>query len=259
MTPLYPRINGVPPWHSTPSRVRWSCGGRPKPERNLPRPVSAPKLSGPDPAFELHMRRCALRAAWFYAKVVACVLFVLVVLVGCVREAFGADYYHNVVVTNWTIADASNYLAWAKRNGFTVGPLQPFRDPSIVTPRFLDAIMAVESGGRDTARGKRGELGAFQFRRAAWADVQRMTGWRQPFTSATNRTTSRTHAARYLRHLETSLIAARGRQPTRAELFAAWNLGFAGFRRRDFSLLKCPAAVRDAAGRVENLTRRAGP
>jgi hypothetical protein len=132
---------------------------------------------------------------------------------------------------------------------------------SVVTTEFLDAMEQVESGMDARAVGDQGRSrGSFQFHAAGW---QMVNNWRVralkpavPFrTGAHCRSTARQFAALYLRWLESNLAAALRRSPTHPELYAAWNLGPTGFRARGFLLARCPAGTRDAAGRVDNLTK----
>lgn len=133
---------------------------------------------------------------------------------------------------------------------------------SVVTQNFLDAMERVESGMDAGAVGDHGRArGSFQFHAGAWAQVN---GWRagaglpavpwQP--GAHCRATARRFAFEYCRWLETSLASARGTPPTVEHLYAAWNLGLAGFQRRGFQLERCPAVTRRAAGRVRAMVEK---
>ena len=131
--------------------------------------------------------------------------------------------------------------------------------PSLVTETLLDAVERVESGGNPMARGGRGESGSFQFRAAAWSDVNRerarvglpAVGYS---IGTTNRAVARVFARSYLLWLESYLSATNRKQPTTDQLYAAWNLGPQGFRRRGFSLSRCPASTRRAAQQILRIT-----
>lgn len=124
--------------------------------------------------------------------------------------------------------------------------------------RILDGIALVESGNNHRAIGDGGKArGAFQFHRAAWAESTRL-----PYSAAST-DAARAVAYCYLTNLHSRLVTATGTNPTVEQLYAAWNLGFAGFRRRDFLLSKCPAVTQRAAAKlrryispVPNQTRR---
>lgn len=113
---------------------------------------------------------------------------------------------------------------------------------------FLDALAMVESGNHTMARGKAGERGAFQMKRIAWKHVNELTGWKHPFSSATNPAIAREYARRYLVHLQHLSPASRETAP----LVAAWMLSPRAIHRRAF-----PLSVRSAAERIDNLTRSA--
>ena len=130
---------------------------------------------------------------------------------------------------------------------------------SVVTDDYLSAVEQVESGGDGRAVGDGGlSRGSFQFQLAAWQDVN---DWRadhslrrvsfNPF--AHDRATARQFAFRYLTILESSLASANGVQPTKEQLFAAWNLGLEGFRRRGFLLSRCPVVTQRGAQSVSAL------
>ena len=137
--------------------------------------------------------------------------------------------------------------------GATASRPSPVANGSVVTGSMLDAVAAIESGFDSQARGARGERGAWQHRAGAWADVNRALGWSHPFTQATNAALARTYAGHYLRLLEARLAARLHRAPSLGEVYAAYNLGFAGFERRRFVLGRCPARTRDAVQRLDNL------
>lgn len=131
---------------------------------------------------------------------------------------------------------------------------------SVITTEFLDAMEQIESGMDARAVGDQGRSrGSFQFHAAGW---QMVNNWRaralKPAVAysvgAHCRITARQFAFEYLRWLESHIAAALRRSPSRPELYAAWNLGPTGFRARGFLLGKCPARVRDAGARLENLT-----
>lgn len=126
---------------------------------------------------------------------------------------------------------------------------------SLVTEDFLDAMEFVESGRDARAVGDSGLAhGAFQFQAAAWGDVNRMRERRGmarvPFLSGAHGPSARWFARAHLLNLESSIASASGSHPTKEQLFAAWNLGLEGFRRRGFLLHRCPSSTRRAAQAV---------
>jgi hypothetical protein len=124
---------------------------------------------------------------------------------------------------------------------------------------FLDRLALVESGGNARAVGDNGRsLGAYQMTAAAWRDVSRARAGRGavvwPHSAAFTPAVAREYAREYLRISEARFLAATGRTPTPGQLYAAWNLGHAGFRRRAFDLRRCPAATRRAAEMISRMS-----
>lgn len=129
------------------------------------------------------------------------------------------------------------------------------------TAEFLDAVEWVESRWTATARGDGGRaVGSFQFWAGAWDDVNRLRCRNGrvfvPFSQATNRVLARAFAVDYFGWLRASLATSLRRDPTDPELYAAWNLGLQGFRRRGFQLSKCPRRTRAAAEQICRIIQR---
>ncbi len=61
---------------------------------------------------------------------------------------------------------------------------------------------------------------------------------------------ARLYAQEYIEILTANLRAALRRDPSSSELLATYQLGQSGFRKRGFSLTKCPASVRRAAEQI---------
>jgi hypothetical protein len=124
-----------------------------------------------------------------------------------------------------------------------------------ITPGQVEAIIFVESSGNPKAIGRLGERGLAQFFPAAWADTTR---WRARHglptygysTWATDEGVGREYATSWLTLLEERLTTALGRQPTLGEVYAAHQLGFAGFKSKGFDLRKCPTITRVVVARL---------
>jgi soluble lytic murein transglycosylase-like protein len=67
-------------------------------------------------------------------------------------------------------------------------------------PLLLSALIQIESGGNDHARGRHGELGALQIRPIMVRDVNRIMGTHYTHAQVTNRTTAIFIANAYLSH-----------------------------------------------------------
>jgi hypothetical protein len=124
-----------------------------------------------------------------------------------------------------------------------------------ITPGQVEAVIFVESSGNPKAIGRLGERGLAQFFPAAWADT---TAYRARHglptygysTWATDEGVGREYATSWLTLLEERLTTALGRQPTLGEVYAAHQLGFAGFKAKGFDLRKCPTITRVVVARL---------
>jgi soluble lytic murein transglycosylase-like protein len=67
-------------------------------------------------------------------------------------------------------------------------------------PLLLSALIQVESGGNDQARGRHGELGALQIKSIMVRDINRIMGTHYAHAQVTNRATATFIAQSYLAH-----------------------------------------------------------
>jgi len=112
---------------------------------------------------------------------------------------------------------------------------------------FLDRLAAVESHGNNNALGSRGERGAWQLSRVAWADVDRERARCglpvYKHTAAHDPVIAREYAASYIAILSRR-IRSHGIEPTEDRLAIAWNRGLAIALRTNFDGVNCPKATR---------------
>jgi soluble lytic murein transglycosylase-like protein len=99
-----------------------------------------------------------------------------------------------------------------------------------MTAELLAALIAVESGGNDLARGRHGELGALQVRPCVVKDVNRVVGGNYRWSEMTNRVTATRVARAYLDHWGSP--SRLGRKPTDRDLARVWHGGPNGWKRR---------------------------
>jgi len=126
-----------------------------------------------------------------------------------------------------------------------------------INGKLIFAFAKVESGMDDNAIGRAGERGAWQMGRAAWEDCNR---WRKANNLSTHRHCDAHHpswgyqyAHLYMAKLHGQLWKATGKEPTAGSLYAAWNCGLTGFKRRDFKINKTPRTTRSAITKLEKI------
>jgi hypothetical protein len=90
--------------------------------------------------------------------------------------------------------------------------------------KLITALIAVESGGRDSAIGDNGRaIGPLQIHRGVVQDVNRITGSNYQWQQMTNRVQARAVCEAYLKHY--------GKGCTTEQLARRWNGGPAGDRK----------------------------
>lgn len=132
---------------------------------------------------------------------------------------------------------------------------------SLVDNKLLQAVSLVESNGLTTARGDVSSngtaraLGAFQFWRPTWDHVTslrrkaglQVTSYKD---GATNLLWSRRYAKSYLQWLEKYLRGHGVKHVTPGLIWAAYNVGPGGLKKRGFRLDRCPAHTQRNAKRI---------
>ena len=125
------------------------------------------------------------------------------------------------------------------------------KQPSLVSNDFLNRVEQIESGGNARAIGDNGRArGSFQFHAAAWQMVNSSRAVRtlprvRYESHAHDRRIAREFAFDYFTILRRQFVA-NGRTPSHADLYAAWNLGFNGYKKRGFDLRRCPEITQRA-------------
>jgi hypothetical protein len=124
---------------------------------------------------------------------------------------------------------------------------------------LVRAVSIVESGNNPEAVGDSGRaVGPFQFWEIAWRDVSEnyreprgLAVW--PYSKASNLGASKVYAVNFFDLQRIRFIKSAGREPSVRDLYALFNLGFEGYRRRGFNLERCPKITQRAAVKVEQL------
>ena len=111
--------------------------------------------------------------------------------------------------------------------------------------------MLVESGGRNVTGDNGRALGYYQFWATAWRHASNLRREANlpvlPYrTGAADLLASKAHAQILLQWHERQLRRNGCKHPTPGQLYASWNLGHAGFKRRGYNLARCPAVTRRA-------------
>ena len=125
-----------------------------------------------------------------------------------------------------------------------------------INGKLIHAVAMVESNNNHRAVGDQGKAnGAFQMWKPAWADC---SAWlkRNGFKATSyergvnDPNISHQYCKIYLRLLHNQLDRAMSRDVTAADLYAAYNLGFTGYKRRGFSLRHTPATTQRAIAKL---------
>lgn len=122
-----------------------------------------------------------------------------------------------------------------------------------INGKLIHAVAMVESNNNHRAVGDQGKAnGAFQMWKPAWQDCSKWLK-KNGFKTTTyekgvnDPTISHQYCKIYLSILNGQLRRAIGREPNAAELYAAYNLGYTGFKRRGFDISKTPSITQRAA------------
>lgn len=107
------------------------------------------------------------------------------------------------------------------------------------------AIAVVESNDKMRAVGAKGERTAWQIMPSTW-NAYVKPGEKMCMRS---RQDAYTIASRIYSHNYVRFVQATGNRPTHVDVYAMWNLGFAGYKRRRFDIDRCPMITRRAAAR----------
>lgn len=127
-----------------------------------------------------------------------------------------------------------------------------------INGKLIHAVALVESGNNPRAVGDQGRAnGAFQMWKPAWADCSRWlerNGFKStPYEKGVNDpNVSHQYCKIYLSILHRQLARALDRDVTAADLYCAYNLGFAGYRKRGFDLARCPGITQRAVAKLYN-------
>ena len=119
---------------------------------------------------------------------------------------------------------------------------------------LLLALSEIESGNNDAAIGKAGERGRYQIMEATWREHFP----NDPHSNAHKPDRAERAAKAILYWHEMNYLKATGRPASAKDIYAMWNLGFAGYQRLDFDFERLPVAVKDRCVRFENLAREFG-
>ena len=126
---------------------------------------------------------------------------------------------------------------------------------TVVTDQFLERVAYVESNNNPRAVGDKGKaVGAFQFWSVSWEHTSQLRKAKNlpvyPYAAAGDAAKAREYARTYLQYLEASLTKSLGREPSRGEVYAAWNCGLGRFRQLGFSLTNVPTTTKRAISKL---------
>lgn len=127
---------------------------------------------------------------------------------------------------------------------------------SVVDQNFVKAVGRIESGNRSSAIGDAGKArGEFQIHKPSWDQIsaarkargEKVYQWE---IYAHDSAIASQYAAEYLRWVESCLTKRLKRQPTRAEIYAGWNLGLGSFGKRGYDISKVPSITKNAISKL---------
>lgn len=127
---------------------------------------------------------------------------------------------------------------------------------SIVDAAFVKAVGKIESNNNPDAVGDSGAArGEFQIHKEAWDQVNaaRKSRGEETFIWRFNAHDSKVavlYATEYLKWIESSLTKKLKRQPTKAEIYAGWNLGLGSFAKRGYDISKVPTITKNAISKL---------
>ena len=139
--------------------------------------------------------------------------------------------------------------------------LTPSKSFGLDLDRLTEAVGQVETGMRHDAVGDyMSARGAWQMHQGAWkeasARVDKSIARESWFFGAVNPAVSRAYAKAYLSILADKLRTLYRRDPTPAEVYAAYRRGYGEFSRQGGDLSSLSRSVLDSCRRVENIYRK---
>lgn len=117
------------------------------------------------------------------------------------------------------------------------------------TTNNICAIAVIESNDKMRAVGAKGERTAWQIMPATWNAYVKPN----EKLNMLSREDAYVIACRIYSHNYVRFVHATGNYPTHTDVYAMWNLGFNGYRRRRFDIDRCPMITRRAAARYMTL------
>lgn len=110
----------------------------------------------------------------------------------------------------------------------------------------LEALSMLETGDRDTAVGRVGEVSRYQMLPSVWKQYSSSESYRDPVVS-------RQVAGQHLGFLESNFRKQAGRDPSEFDVYVLWNAGLGYYAKRGFSPERVSPVVRERAERYVNL------
>lgn len=121
---------------------------------------------------------------------------------------------------------------------------------------FIKTVGKIESNNNTGAIGDSGRArGEFQFWKPAWDQInashkargEPQYDWK---TYAHDKRIASQYAYEYLSWIEVSLRRRLNRQPSKAEIYAGYNLGLGSFAKRGYDLTKVPESTKRAISKL---------
>lgn len=145
-------------------------------------------------------------------------VMIAVVIVGALIGLVASCRADSIKTTYWEGTNRTTRDAWVKEQLLSPVHRQPVKRGSVVTPAMMHWVMVMESGGNAKARGKAGELGLYQLKAVAVAEVNRVTGTKWKHHHALDPEMAELIAFSYMRICET-----RCKVKTREAVYAKYR------------------------------------
>lgn len=131
-------------------------------------------------------------------------------------------------------------------------PVVPVKKVNI--EEWVDRVIRQESGGNPTAQSDKGARGLMQIMPETWADITKeIYGQPLPFSLADDPVICRRVGTWYLKWIQDQLRARMKKEPTIAQILAAYNGGLGRLQKKKWNVSRMPAESKNYARNIMNM------